>query len=378
MRAFNFIDFCLCEGAALSANGSLAELAWKDTYEPGELLQSNIQMKTSNFSTKDLPYNVLYGLSVDPDRVKELSGSPELKLLLDNLKDSHISGGKQALAEFLQPSVTQLRQSNSRIDYVMPMGSTKGLSKDLSEVFSELINGSKVLNLDKHIFDNIVKAIDWDYIEDYETNKAGQPQKRDPNKLILSILPQLIRLVITNVDLPNSAPNIRRILGAAGDWKELKGILLSSDPINRYYKEEHSITWKDKSAPFIIRSSNLSVMGDRKFLKTKYQTPKEGGIHGDPSFIEAIRRCIFSNKSMLVVDDNTRTKEDIKGILKSIDRVAQNLIADSNFDFSQGNRSVLNYRSRINVYVLIYIPPTIRMASAIEVEDYKRQLNKDN
>ena len=56
---------------------------------------------------------------------------------------------------------------------------------------------------------------------------------------------------------------------------------------------------------------------------------------------------------MLFVDDNSRTKEDIRKIFDAIIKLAENIIADSDtLDYN----FIRQYHKRFLAYVLIYLP----------------------
>jgi hypothetical protein len=375
MWILDFKKWKLNEGAALTQDGQKAELNWRDNdSNPLEFLKSNFSFKHSKFVGGDFPFSVLYGLSIDESKMKELSGKPELKLLLDNLKNSKIVGGDQAIINFIKPAADELRRKTRNIDYIMPMGSTKGLSEDLAKAFNDLLSGSEIQDIAKYQFNDPVNALDWNYIQDYEENRVGTPKKGGGT--VSSIMSVLAGYLYQEVNIEESSEAaVQRLRDIRQnrekiDWIEFKGFLLSSNPINKYHDPENLIVWKN--TPYTIRSSGQSVMGSRRFFKTKYETPKEGGVFGDPKLTEAVKRCILSNKSLLLVDDNTRTKMDIKGILESIEKIAENIIADAGLDRRQA-QSALNYRSRIHAYVLIYVPPKVGMAGDTAVKQYVTQ-----
>jgi hypothetical protein len=112
-----------------------------------------------------------------------------------------------------------------------------------------------------------------------------------------------------------------------------------------------TIFWKKE--PYNIRSSGISHGGSREWLKTKYATPKTSGEFGETEFVEAVKKCIIGGATMLFVDDNSRTKEDIRKIFDAIIKLAENIIADSDtLDYN----FIRQYHKRFLAYVLIYLP----------------------
>ncbi len=339
MRALSFKDFCINEGASVNKRNGMVTLNWSDDRnDEYEFLKTNNTMEVANIRKTGIGnFPIYFGLSVDQDRLSELQNKADVKMTLDWLKQSKIEGGLKSIVQFAQPTISYIKKQHS-IDYVIPMGSTKGLSKDLSDAISELIGNANVVPLDKYEFDNISQAIDWEYVESYEDNPKTK-----------SILPQLIAIIREEID--TTSPEVLNRLRKVTDWQELKGLLLRSNPNNRYFDKENEIVWKNDS--FKIRSSGELWAGLRQAFKTKYQTPKRSGEFGSPEFMDAFRKCVLNSKTMLLVDDNTRSKKDISNIIDTLLEVGNNILADI------PNRPTLDqstWTKRIISYVLIFVP----------------------
>lgn len=341
------------EGAQLGGpNFDIVKLNWLDDKKaPLEVLKSNNSHDVTGFrkigTTSGGSFQVYYGLTIDPNRNRELGDSePVFKLTLDALKQANIDGSTRALAEFIKPTAREIRAKKGTIDYVVSLGSTAGLSQDLGERFSKEFKDAQYLQLPKENFENFEKALNWDYIKNYETKVK--------EKGIRPIFAGVKQDVIDAIDLDKTSPEIIAEINAAKTADELENIILKGNPNYRYgeYSEEglNTIFWK--AEPFNIRSSGISRGGSRQWLKTKYSTPKPSGEFGDPIFVEAVKKCIIGTSTMLFVDDNSRTKEDISKIFDSIIMIAKQVLADTETVTTQMEQ----YHKRFLAYVLIYLP----------------------
>jgi hypothetical protein len=341
------------EGAQLSGpNFDIVKLNWLDDKKaPLEVLKSNNSHDVTGFRkigvTKDGSFQVYYGLTIDQDRTKELGDSdPVFKLTLDALKQAKIDGSARALAEFIKPTAREIRAKKGTVDYVVSLGSTAGLSQDLGERFSQEFKDAQYLQLPKENFENFEKALNWDYIKNYETKVKEEG--------VRPIFAGVKQDILDAIDRDKTSPEIIAEINAAKTADEVQAIITRSNPANKYreYSEDDSnvIFWKVE--PFNIRSSGISRGGSRQWLKTKYSTPKPSGEFGDPIFVEAVKKCILGTSTMLFVDDNSRTKEDISRIFDSIIMIADNILADS----ETVTPKMAQYHKRFLAYVLIYLP----------------------
>ena len=364
------------EGARLvPPNYNTVELSWlNDPKLPLEVLKTNGSFDVTGFrkigNTKAGSFQVYYGLSIDPKRNKELGAEdPIFKITLDELKNANILNIKKDLPAFINPTAKEILNKKRKIDYVVSLGSTAGLSNTLGQEFSKKF-GANHIQLAKIDFDNFGKALNWDYIIDYD-RKVREEGKAE-------ILKSVKQDVIDAIDDTQTSPEVIRKIRKAESGEELKALLLRSNPNYRYGEMEDPLEIFWKSTPFNIRSSGISRGGSRAWLKTKYETPKSSGEFGDPELVDAIRRCVIGGATMMLVDDNSRTKEDISKIFDSIIRLAENLILDTELP----TEMMKAYHKRFLAYVLIYLPvpgtagdpngiEVKKLASARDVIDFK-------
>ena len=365
MKFIKLFDQYINEGAHLiPPTYDKIELSWNDDKSlPLEVLKSNKSHKITGFRkvgiTKDGSFQLYYGLTVDPSRNRELGDSdPLFKITLDTLKKANILNSESALFKFTEYTAKEIRSKKGKIDYVVSLGSTAGLSQDLGKAFSRHFGGSKFIPLSKYEFDNFEQALNWNYISAYD-RKVREEGARP-------ILSRVKQDIIDAIDTEKTSNQIIQAIGDAHDADELRGILLKANPKNRYHEysedDENTIFWINE--PYSIRSSGIAHGGSRQWLKTKYDTPKSSGEFGETEFMEAIKKCVFGNATMLFVDDNSRTKEDISKIFDAVIKVAENLIANSD---AANDKSVSQYHKRFLAYVLMYIPDAISTGDAGDI-----------
>ena len=374
------------EGAYLNPESDTVVLNWKnDDKNPLEVLKSNDDFTITGFTKlgiKSESFTVYYGLEVDENRIKELQENPYVKLTLDSLKQSLIDGGNAAIESFMKPTIDEIKKNKGTvaIDYIVPLGSRESLSMDMANAIKKYTGGkiksafgkitkvkTKIIPLNKYIFSNITHALDWNYIEDYE-NGVGKihGKNKKPRKTILHLLKDVVTQEIENA----SQETILSIKNAK-DWSKIKGIMLRSQPQHRMYSPNNHIDWQ--STDFDIKSSGISFGGNRKFFKTKYETPKTTGEFGDRAFIEAVMDCVKNNKYMLLIDDNARTKEDMSKIFDSVIKIADNHMDDiKQFGRENVTDSIVKFHNRMAAYVLIFVPDKkIKFADQEDVENLR-------
>lgn len=359
------------EGARLvGPNFDKVELSWlNDPKLPLEVLKSNNGHAITGFrkvgTTSGGSFQVYYGLTIDPKRNSQLGNEdPLFKITLDELKKSNILNSKKGISDFVTRTAQEIIQKKRKIDYVVSLGSTAGLSQDLAIVFKEKFtdknNGTtpKLIPLPKEDFQNYGKALDFDYLQNYDVKVREEG--------IRPILKRVKDDVIKAIDVDQTSAELITAIRNARSAEELKLILLKGDPNYRYgeYSEDNSnvIVWK--SEPFNIRSSGISLGGSRAMLKTKYSTPKSSGEFGDPIFVDAVKDCIIGGKTMIFVDDNSRTKEDLSKIFDSIIKIADNVLSDV-----ESKTDVMDqYHKRFLAYVLIYLPEPRSTGDANDIQ----------
>jgi hypothetical protein len=338
-HVMRFSDF-LNEGAKLSPpNYNSVELEWFDEKrDPLEVFKTNASHNVAGFKkmgiTSEGAYQIYYGLAVDPSRRDRLSNSdPVLKKTMDLLKSANIEGGEEALRGFTKKTASVIKQNKQTIDYIVSLGSTQGLSAMLGRVFATHFPEAKLINLEKYQFENIVKAIKWDYV-----STQGE-----------AVLTRVKNSVIREIDrerTPDFA-NVRRKIIAAKTEEELQNKLDIGNPDG----VGHQIVWKTPN--FVIRSSGVSHGGSRQWMKTKYDTPKPTGEKGSIEFVNAVIDCIKGGKTMLYVDDNARTRGDLSDLFDFNEYVITNA-QEYGINPEQARKS--KYWKRFLAYVLIYVP----------------------
>lgn len=357
------------------------ELSWKDDKTlPLEVLKTNVVHDVSGFvkvgRTKGGSFELYYGLTVDPNRNKKLgSEDPLFKITLDKLKNANIVNSTKSLYKFTAMTAREILSKKGKIDYVVSLGSTAGLSTDLGKIFNSQFKDSKFIPLSKYEFDNFQQALNWEYIRDYDTKV--EVEGKTP------IIDKVQQDVIDAIDLEKTNPAIIAAIRRTENADDLRGILLKADPKNRYHEYDPTgrttIFWKKD--PYIIRSSGLSYRGSRQWFKTKYDTPKPTGEIGSLEFMEAVKECILYGKTMIFVDDNARTKEDISKIFDVISSFAENLIQTIGRPELVSNRrfadSVLSYHKRFLAYVLIYLPVPSSNADSRDITVQKLASDED-
>lgn len=381
MKYLQEFDQFVTEGAHLiGPNYDQVELSWRDDKTlPLEVLKTNSTNDVTGFrkvgTTAGGSFQVYYGLTVDPERNTSLGNEdPLFKITLDSLKRSNILDSTSALYRFTTNTAREIRSKKRNIDYIVSLGSTAGLSRDLGQVFTQHFSGAKFIPLSKYDFDNFEQALDWEYIKDYEVGVKEKGKR--------PIFGAVKKDILNAIDLDRTSPRLVADINAAQDAEELRAIILRADPKNRYHQysptEETTIFWK--KTPYNIRSSGLSHGGSRQWLKTKYATPKASGEFGENRFVDAVKDCILNNSTMLFVDDNARTKEDLSRIFDAIISLAENIIADSP---GIDRNLMTQYHKRFLAYVLIYIPEkksegdssdiaVKKLASETDVTEFKR------
>lgn len=332
-------DQLLNEGARLDPQTGEVLLTWNNNHDRNEVLKTNRGLDVTRVSG----YPIYYGLEIDGDRLKELAGDPMTKFVMDQLKDAKIANKEQDLSEFIDRNLRLISRNTpfKGTDFVIPLGSTKALSYELGDIASKTFTNAKVVQLGKHEFSNLSSALDWNYIEEWE-NRVGTPKTRGKG-VVRSLIKPLKTIITNGINSVHDEEVLKRIKKTE-DWQELRELITNSD-----------IDWKD--IPYIIRSSGETFRGSRKFFKSKYNTPgPNGDPAGDPGFIEAVEACLTTPQRLLIVDDNARSKTDVRQILDVITRMSHSL------------KVLPGFEKRIAIYVLIYAPDTIRLASDSEVQ----------
>lgn len=349
-------------------------LNWENTKSEYEYLKTNyIEYGDPGLRSNNHPEIGIYaGLIID-DKLKDklkssIKDNVYFKITADLLKDVKIQGGSDSICSFLKKSTRPISQKyGGRIDYVFPMGSTKGLSSEIASCLSSVFPKSNILGLDKRGFNNIVDALNWDYIIEYDYMTDKKP--------ILDKIKALIK-----AEAEEMSDKLKEDIKSAKSGKELRLILFKANPKYRDYDYEYHVVWKN--TPYIIRSSGLSFGGSRKYFKDKYRASdmpsSQHNASDDLDLIEAIRKCIFNDKSILIVDDNISTRMDIYSILDSISKIGNRIIETSPTISDYKTRfSIEQWKKRVNVYALIYFDK-IKLATQTEISDFIKHNQKND
>ena len=368
----------IIEGAELVLNDLGYPVSVNLTWENSKSKLEYLKTKYVEYGVKPIKSNkypeigIYYGLEIDEKLKDNLDNTREkvnLKITADFLKKSNIQGGSDSLYSFLNKSVRHISEKYAGIiDFILPMGSTKSLSGDLANSLIKIFPGSKISGLDKHNFENIVDALNWDYIIEYDNNVDRVP--------ILNKIKDLVK-----AEAKEMSNKLREDIKSAKTGRDLRIILFKSNPKHQHHDIEYQVTWKN--TPYIVRSSGVSFGGSRQFFKNKYRVSyipnRQQNATTDLDLIEAIRQCIFNDKTILIVDDNISTKIDIYSILDTIVEIGDSIIeTSSNIVDYKTSLNIKSWKKRINVYALIYFDK-VKLATQADINSaYDLNIEKDD
>jgi len=377
------------EGAKLLFNfddmPQTSELNIKDDGDKLEYLKTYQGVPTKVMSSiSKVSFNIYYGLKLD-EKLKPMikdakTGAKHrviLKILSDFLKSTNIKGGIDSLVNFMTSSIKAINYQK-RIDYVIPLGSTKSLSEDMTAAVKQILPNTNIDPVDKMIFKDVASALDWNYILNYDDRVV-----KEGIRPIVSIVKGYIRREIVNDE---SGEGIIQAILNAKTGAELKSVLLKSNKNHPDYRDEYKITWKTPN--FIVRSSGISFGGSRSIFKNKYYIPTEKNTVNNPRLHEIVRDVVLNNKSMLIVDDNISSKVDMKSVFKSIETIAYNILEDQKtaLNFNKNAYSnqeikreleIAQWNKRVNAYVLINLDGN-KMGTQEEILLWANRLTDDD
>jgi hypothetical protein len=228
---------------------------------------------------------------------------------MDQLKDGNIQNIETDLPEFIKNSFNHLGiTKNFTPDYIISVGSTKGLVGHLIRAINQLIPSADPINLNKVKYLNAGDAIDWAEL-DNQTSRQASGDKT------LSMFKSTILSYADSID-----PEFKRLIKDAETVDDLRKLVMAS---GRYVSPETEIKWKElingeQMVPFTVRTSGRNFGGFKAFFKKKY-------AYNEQEFIEAVIRCAKEGKRMLIVDDNKNSGDDIKDIKKNILEILEGL-----------------------------------------------------
>jgi hypothetical protein len=324
-------------------------------------------------------FNIHYGLELD-EKLKPMVRSKQggihramFKVLSDALKDTDISGGMQTLVNFIKNKIKNIYYGKG-IDYIIPMGSTKSLSGNLASAIKQIMPTANIDPVDKMTFRNIVDALNWKYILDYDR------KVRIENKV--PIISNVKRDILKEIDVDNSGYAIIQAIKVTKTGAELKNLLLKTNKNHPSYYDGYKITWETPN--FIIRSSGISYGGSRSWYKNKYHVPSIGNRINNPALYNIVRDVVLNNRTMLIVDDNVNSKVDMRSVFTSIENIAYNILEDQKtaLDFNKNTYSeqemrrelkIAEWTKRVSAYVLINLDGN-KMGTSQDVKDFKKDL----
>jgi hypothetical protein len=316
------------EGAYLNSKGQ-AVLSWENDREnPDEVLKSaNITRTRSNRDVKDavdfqgeIPrsnqvgsasrdvgagygFPIFFGLSAD-DYTGKVDDPARFRDTMAQLKAANIENAEESVLQFIKGSFKYLQISQHfKPDYIVTIGSTKGLVGHLAKAANKIFPEADPINLDKVKYLNAGDAIDWEELK----AQTGRQAKG------ASTLEMVKSNILKYVDTDNVDYEFIRLIKATTDIDDLRRLITAS---GRYISPETQLKWREvidgeTMTPFIVRTSGRNPGGLKSFFKTKYS-------FDDQEFIEAVINCYRLGKKMLIMDDNKNTGSDINTIRKNI------------------------------------------------------------
>lgn len=315
------------EGAYLNDKGQ-AVLSWEnDPNNPDEVLKSanatvttkgrhiiqgvEFQGDTPQFNRQARNYGwpIFFGLSIE-DYAGKVDDPARFRDTMTQLKAANIENIEASLPRFIKKSFDHLRiNQDFRPDYIVTIGSTKGLVGHLAKAANQLFPKADPINLDKVKYLNAGDAIDWEEL------KAQTGRQKSGAKSLQTFK----YTILSYVDKLNLDKEFRKMIMDTQDVDDLRKLITAS---GRYISPETQIQWLDAidgetMTPFVVRTSGRNFGGFKQFFKTKY-------AYDDQEFIEAVLNCIQSGKKMLIIDDNKNTGDDIKDIKKNIIDILKN------------------------------------------------------
>jgi hypothetical protein len=307
------------EGVYLNDKGQ-AVISWEnDKSNNDEVLKSVNTVRTNNtgkfpdgiefFNNTPLMYKTasslgwptFYSLSID-NYLGKVDYPARFKYTMDQLKFANIENIETDLPKFIKQSFGHLGiTKNFRPDYIVSVGSTKGLVGYLTRAVNDLIPEADPINLSKVKYLNAGDAVDWKELNKQVTTQASGDRT-------LSSFKQLILNYADDID-----PAFKAMIKSAQTADDLRRLVMAS---GRYVSPETQIKWKEliddeTMVPFTVRTSGRNFGGFKSFFKAKY-------AYSDQEFIEAVIDCAKNRKRMLIIDDNKNSGDDIRDIQKNI------------------------------------------------------------
>lgn len=254
-----------------------------------------------NTSAGSYGWPQFFGLSMDGYGGR-VDNPARFKDTMAQLKDANIEDIETSIPQFIQKSFTHLGITRKfRPDYIVSVGSTKGLVGHLVKAANQIFPEADVVNLDKVTYLNAGDAVNWDELK-------SQVERQEKGDATLNSFKSTILKYAERLD-----PEFKRLIKDAKDVDDLRRLVMAS---GRYVSPETQIQWRDmidgeKMTPFVVRTSGRNFGGFKAFFKKKYS-------FDDQEFIEAVITCARDGKRMLIIDDNKNSGVDIADIKKNI------------------------------------------------------------
>jgi hypothetical protein len=212
------------------------------------------------------------------------------KNIMDHLKSENFKMAEgETMEEFLKYTIG--KNIDSEVNYIVRMGSSEKLVKNLADSFNKLYPNSKIIDISKIDYFSAEEAIDWEEYKkkvDSELSKdRGYDKEGNPN------------------------PPRSRTRDQVQDWIRRINLIIAKKIEN------------GETGSFNIRSSGIKG-GIRSALKPKYNTASE-------DFINAVQHCVFGDSDgnlgkMIIVDDNVNQGIDFRDISNKILEILAGII----------------------------------------------------
>lgn len=346
----NFKDFLLNEGASIINGTGKVKLSLKNDETNDKETLKTVRLYNDKPMAKSSGYKIYWSLDSKEYNFKQLDHIARPKATMDLLKDGEIENKEESLREIIKPIVSVLNKKLIGIDYIVVLGSRKALSSDIGEAFHSYYSKSTIITLNKIKYVDPYDMILWDIVSNIPAASF---------RVFSGTINSLVDKSKSDQSILNELENATR----THNFEKYKEIIS-----RRYTVDGNAIVWKEDKLPFTISKSGSLKSSVLQYLKDKYDLQTT-------EFVEAIRRCVLGS-SMLIVDDNVHTGDDLRRIFKYIDEVCES--------FKKEIERPVGVRDKIFAYTLYKISnldiPTGQMTGQKEeqnMEDFKRKFMRN-
>jgi len=266
-----------------------------DPNNPNELLKTPY-LTGENYTEKGLAgIKVYYGLHPrDPYKSKEQISKDTKNFLMDTLKEANPEDFKMEAGESLEDFIyeTGLKNIKKSPNYIVRMGSSKGLVGYMADALSNKYPEAKIIDLSKIEYFNPRDVIDEEALQRAIDRELSIERKDEEGN----------KMEPYSTTLPRVESYLRRKAADLIEIAERTGI---------------------KNPPFHLRSSG--VMGSiRSVFKPKYNTAEQ-------SFVDAVNHCVLGDEegytaTMIIIDDNTQHGIDFSNVSNKILEILSDII----------------------------------------------------